>query len=307
MQTQSEEPNLIDVAGTYGAFLSMIEIGLGSLIHAFNIPFGGFFLSLNQGFVLSRSIKTFREYDFCKSLPLYISNITALLKSLSPAGNRLGPMIAIAMQGLLFNIGIFIFGCNLFGAMIGVTLLSLWSYFQIGLYFYLMFGKKLIDVFNFHFQEIQRVFPLEASDVFWAVGLLILLKIILGILLSFFAFTLHDQNYQNYQRKILKAYRPRNNLHTEQNVGQALRGSLKDLFSPIFIITFLLMATFFVLSGSSWQETTFYLIRPLAIGFLLFFSIRVFPVKKIIPHLAKTRLRKLSLSLAKAFDVIKKN
>lgn len=300
------EPDAIDVAGSYGAFLSMIEIGLGSLLHAFSVPFGGFFLSLNQGFVLSRGVKTFRARPFGKFLPLKVSNVAALLKSLSPAGERLGPMIAISMQGLLYNAGIVVFGCNPAGVVLGMTLLSLWSYVQIALYYYLMFGKKLVDVFQFHFQEIQSVLPVKAGHVVAAVAGGILAKILLGAILGVVAFCLPDRLFEKYRNRILKFYRPPVRGHSKENYGSVMGASLKDLLSPLFIATFMLMGAFFVLSATPWQEAVFYLIRPLAAGFLVFFLIRIFPVQKIAPYLEKTRFRGLSRAIAKAFEAVRK-
>lgn len=304
MQNLKSESTTIDVAGVNGALLSMIEIGLGSLLHAFHVPFGGFFLSLNQGFILSRVIKMHRGEWHAKTLPMHISNITALLKSLSPAGNRLGPMIAIAMQGLFFNSGIFVLGANLWGCLLGMTLLCLWSYLQIALYFYLMFGKKLVDVVNFNFQEIQAVFPFEAKGVGLALALLVLIKIFLGAVFVILAFALSERRFQKYQSRILKAYHPQKTLATQQNLRPALVASVKDLLSPLFLMTFTIVAMFFVLSGTPWQEAAFYLIRPLAVGFLLFFSIRILPMQKIVPYLEKTRFRRLSHSVARAVELI---
>lgn len=301
------EPDAIDIAGSYGALLSMIEVGAGSLLHAFSVPFGGFFLSLNQGFILSRGVKTFRARPCGRFLPLNVSNVAALLKSLSPAGDRLGPMIAISMQGLLYNAGILLFGCNPAGAVLGMMLLSLWSYAQIALYYYLMFGKKLADVFQFHFQEIQTVFPVKAAHVVAAVAGLVLLKIVFGAALGVAAFRLPDRWFEKYRDRILKFYRPPVGRQAKETRGSAMGASLKDLLNPLFVSTFFLMAAFFALSGTPWQEAAFYLIRPLAAGFLIYFLIRIFPARKIAPYLEKTRLRGLSRATAKALEAMRES
>lgn len=307
MHDHRHPSDLIDTAGKNGAVLAMIEIGLGSLLHAFHVPFGGFFLSLNQGFVLSRAVKTHRHEPYAKVLPLHVSNVTALLKSLSPAGNRLGPMIAIAMQGLLFNNGVAVLGANFWGCLVGMTLLCLWSYLQIALYFYFLFGKKLVDVLSFHLQEIQTVFALDLKHAALGVSLLILAKIVLGAVLVVLAFALSESRFQKYQSRLLKAYHLRPGLGTSPSLRATLATSLKDLLSPTFIATFVLMAAFFVLSGTSWQETIFYLIRPLAVGFALFFLIRILPTQRIAFYLEGTRFRGLSRSLRRAVGLIRTN
>src|SRR6185295_7221686 len=87
---------------SYATLLSLTEVGLGSVLHAMHIPFTGQLLSLNQIAVLSHATKMHPE----KSAPLTISVVAALLKSLSPIGKRLTPMLALTMQGLLFTFGI---------------------------------------------------------------------------------------------------------------------------------------------------------------------------------------------------------
>ena len=44
----------VEILGNYGALLSMIEVGLGSILHSMHVPFSGLFLSLNQGYLLCR-------------------------------------------------------------------------------------------------------------------------------------------------------------------------------------------------------------------------------------------------------------
>lgn len=308
MKTEnSAKPDAVEVTGTYGALLSTIEVGVGSLLHAYQVPFGGFFLSLNQGFILSHAAKKFRDQPFGRFLPANVSNVASLLKSLSPAGNRLGPMIAISMQGFLHNAGILLLGCNPAGAALGMALLSLWSYVQLASYYYLMFGKKLIDVLDFHLREIRAVFPVEAKHVAIAVAASIALKVFFGVILGIAAFRLSDARFEKYRRRLTGARAATGPDALENGYAGAARASLRDLFNPLFAATLSLMAVFFFLSGSPWQETSFHLIRPLAVGFLIFFGIRIFPARKIAPYLERTRFRGLSRATAKAFRMMGKS
>ena len=100
------------ITGFYAGTLSLAEIGLGSLLHGLKIPLTGTFLSINQALFLTRLVKLNRNQPDARTLPFQVSNITALLKSLSPAGKKLLPMLAIASQGLLFTLGTIVFGAN---------------------------------------------------------------------------------------------------------------------------------------------------------------------------------------------------
>ncbi len=124
---------------TYGTLLAVTEIGLGSILHSMHIPFSGTVLSLNQCFLLSRATALHRAPFVAAS----ISNSAALLKSLSPAGKRFRPMLAISMQGLLYSLGICIFGSNFLGRCFGAVLLSFWSFIQSAFILWFIYGSLL--------------------------------------------------------------------------------------------------------------------------------------------------------------------
>src|SRR5262245_25316383 len=126
MSNKNQNVSYIDVCGTYAALLSASEIGLGSILHTFQVPFSGHFLSLNQIFILSRaSTEVGRNGSLL--IPGSISFIAAALKSLSPSGKKLTPMLAIGMQGILFNTGIVLIGHNIAGRIFGACIASLWG------------------------------------------------------------------------------------------------------------------------------------------------------------------------------------
>ncbi len=129
----------------YTATLSMTEVGLGSLFHAFHVPMGGHLLSLNQGALLcwvARGADTRREGV---QRTQAVSVLTALAKSFSPAGQRLFPMLAIATQGSRYSVGLLLLGLNPAGAELGMVLLSIWPFVQPLLVAYLLFGSSSLD------------------------------------------------------------------------------------------------------------------------------------------------------------------
>ena len=134
------QKNSLDRVSHYSAFLSLVEIGFGSIVHGLKIPFGGQLMSLNQGAVLSHATRNIEHKTF--SSLMMISTVAAVMKSLSPAGNKLGPMLSISVQGSLFASGVFLFGKNLFGVVLGMILLSLWAFIQPLMVGYLFFGKN---------------------------------------------------------------------------------------------------------------------------------------------------------------------
>lgn len=300
------EKNWVDVCGIYGASLSMIEIGLGSILHALHVPLRGYFLSLNQGFFLAHAVRQNRHENFVRRIPLGVSLITALLKSLSPAGNRLGPMIAIAMQGWLMNLGVLFLGPNIFGVGVGVMLLCLWSYIQTFLYFYLLFGKELVEVLRYYLDEVQPIVAVQMEDVLLVLAIVIGLKLVLGLLLAMFAFVVPQNAFARYQARLVRLYQPRPDALKTLPAKKAWRAAITDLMSPLFLCTIGLMAVFFVVSNTPWQWVMVFLLRPLALGYLLFFAIRIFPTERVMAWLGKSRFTNLAGALQKAVNRLKK-
>lgn len=126
----SRERSRSESVGILAGTLALAELGLGSLLHALHIPLTGTILSLNQGFFLSRVTRLHAKRTDIKAFVFDISIVTALLKSLSPMGKKLTPMLAIATQGLLFTAGISIFGINILSVVLSSMLLSIWGVFQ---------------------------------------------------------------------------------------------------------------------------------------------------------------------------------
>ena len=144
----AENSARIELIGKYSAALSLIEVALGSILHSFHVPFSGNLLSLNQGFLLCRASVEARDKKIGR-VGYGISNVSAVLKSLSPAGKKLGPMLSLSVQGLLFTAGEGLLGANLAGWMLGMTLLSLWTFLQPLVTFYLFFGAELFRALNY--------------------------------------------------------------------------------------------------------------------------------------------------------------
>lgn len=119
-----------DAVGLWAGTLALAEVGVGSLLHGLHIPFAGTLLSLNQGLFLARITRLNRQLPRTGRLCFEVSSVTALIKSFAPVGKRLTPMLAIASQGLLFSIGVTIFGANIFGVIVGAMLLAVWGVAQ---------------------------------------------------------------------------------------------------------------------------------------------------------------------------------
>lgn len=270
--------------GTYSLILSATEIGLGSLLHAFHVPLAGHFLSLNQGLILTVAThETAGRREAVQSTNT-ISSISALLKLLSPMGKRLTPMLAISMQGLLYSLGVFLFGANLFGVCLGMLLLSLWGFLQPLILAELIFGQTLWLAIEETWKKIAEGFSIPVEYGLWILLAGVAIKLVLAIVIGATAWLFRDHVTEKYLSRLAKL--GESMPKPIKKSRSALRGSIKDLFQPWFIVSLVLSVGFLYLNNSMSQfALVIYALRTLAIAWILFWLIRAFPVSWIAPLL----------------------
>jgi hypothetical protein len=272
--TKTKVESRIDTTSRYAAVLSFLEVGLGSFIHAFKIPLGGQAMSVNQGIVLSHATGSLRHK--AGSAAIVISSIAAILKSLSPAGNKLGPMLSISAQGFLFALGVGVFGVNYLGIIVGMCLLSIWAFVQPFITLYLFFGHELFKAFDFYLIKMQESFGMASESLLILLIGVVAIKFVIASGLGVYFFRRPKQSLaylDKFQKKPFSAIKIRGR---EQTSGafDIIKLSLKDLFRPFFIVSFFLMMLFFWFSHSDWSQIIWLSLRPLAIAFLFFFVSR---------------------------------
>ncbi len=257
-----QESPQVRVLGHYGALLSLVELGLGTTLQAFRIPFGGLFLSLNQGYLLTcASIKTGDP-----RIAYSISNVAAVMKSLAPAGNKLGPMLSLSMQGLLFSLGTRI-GVNLPGLVLGSVLLSLWSFVQPVITYYLFFGDTLFEAVRILYQKTLPFHALREEDLLGSLLGLMGLKALTAIGLTFLAWRRKGDESLQERLVIFAKANPVSNQHPAVL-------ALRDLSRPLFLASLGLTAVFLFYSQHHRSSIIWHLLRPLAVGFVFFYFSR---------------------------------
>lgn len=279
----------------YATIQSLVEVGLGSFLHAFHIPFSGHALSLNQGLILTQACQKTENRKEAVTATNSISIITAILKSLSPMGKRLTPMLAISMQGFLFSLGILILGNNILGMVLGISLLSLWGFAQPLLFAYLFFGEKLFLAIEKLWLDIAE--KLSVSPEYGLRFLLgfVLFKVLLSWVVAFIGWKYPTWITEKYFTKIMK-YKDltTKGLKNKKSLS-ATRGALKDLLNPWMVLSIVLTIAFMLLTEKSdYFQVFVYSLRVIAIAYLVFFILRAFPqswIKKALtsfPTLSKT-------------------
>lgn len=245
--------------GIHATALSLSEIGLGSALHAFHIPFAGTFLSLNQIFLLTRALSMTSEKSRTFS-PFSISTSAALFKCLAPIGKKVTPMLGICIQGLLYNFGILCFGNTLLGRLTGGILASIWSFCQPLLLYGFLFGASL-------FQAIEQFAWLEG--LFYR---LVIVKIIAASLIVLLTPLLPPSRFEQYLHRL--SCMAKSNIPS--SISQhPIRQIVSDLCKPLFLFSLFMTAFFLYFSKGISNALVWGVLRPLAIGFFCFFLTRL--------------------------------
>jgi len=277
--------------------LSMTEIGLGSLLHSFKIPFSGHALSLNQAFLLSVLNIRLRNTDRLASIE--VSTATAILKSLSPAGKKLTPMLAISAQGFLHNIGILLIGRNFIGIALANALCSLWAFIQPWFIYYILYSKDLIAMGEYFIKKLAPIAEISIFDIGIAVGIFVFIKILISLGITVLAFKIKEDKLDAYISYLLKQ-KPK----TPNPSTSIVKGVMKDITSPLFIFSFLLMSSFYFLTGTNAAIIFWKILRPLALAIIIFTFLRIIPMQGLIAKIDKLGLKRLSQILKQVLDKI---
>ena len=258
----------VDLEIKRAAQLAITEIGLGSLGHGFKIPLTGQVLSLNQ---LAFLLNALNRDKLSKAAVFEISGIAAVLKSFSPAGQKLGPMLSICTQGFLFWTGTAVFGSQLPGQILGAILLCLWAFVQPFITLLLIYGPDLLKIGEYYIQRLNEDYAFIATSLLYAVAGLLVLKLIVAICLVIYSVTKEQEINLIGENKIsilISRQLPRG------QTKNAFRAALKDLMKPIFLFSFVLMLIFVWQFEGPVNQKIWLSLRPLAMAFLLFYILR---------------------------------
>lgn len=282
------------------AQLSITEIGIGSIGHGFKIPLTGQVLSLNQ---LAFLLNALNRDLLPKSSAFEISSIAAILKSFSPAGQKLGPMLSIAMQGFLFWLGVSVLGMNMVGQIIGAVLLALWAFVQPFVTLFMVYGFDLVKLIEFYSKRISEDYEFIALSLVYAFILVLAVKVLAAIGLVILSLKFKKEvrivNDNKLQSVVLQQIPTQNK--------SPLKSALKDLFKPFFLFSFILMMIFVWQVNGSLSQKIWLSLRPLAIAFVIFYSLRSpWVAGKLLKWSQKSpRFEKVYSKAKKAFEMIK--
>lgn len=268
-----------DLITRNAAHLSVVELALGSLAHALHIPFTGHILSLNQGAFLCHACQNSRDRRASAQASYEISGVAATLKSLAPTGKKLGPMLALVMQGLLFSLGILLFGHKKFGQIMAMILLSIWAFIHPFMTLLISFGPKQIEqVFQFYTDKINLDYFMAGYAVLTVILILFVTKVIGAVLIVQWLQQNDEKKWTAWQEGLIlrskKLMGPSDPTGSQNRNSSPLKGSLRDLRSPLFLLSFMLTWIFLFVQKESWSSFIWLALRPVAIAFIVLYLLR---------------------------------
>jgi hypothetical protein len=279
---QNNRPEMV---GLWAGTLAVTEVGLGSVMHGLHLPLAGTMLSLNQAAFLTRAVQSQQHDPAARSLPFEISAITAILKSLSPVGKKLTPMLAITAQGALFTMSIYLFGANFFGAALGSVLLATWGVLQPvalgGIMFWALSDhdqQKIIMSWS----KLTAELPfLNVDNIGLAVTCFLVVKAAAAAAISLITWRLPNNKKDTWFTKWVHRLTLSAN-HKPLPISPGGRfspftGALRDLKQPIVLVSVLLLVSLAFLVDSN-VVTAFWIgLRALAIVYITYVLLRILP------------------------------
>jgi hypothetical protein len=122
---------------------------------------------------------------------LLIGVVTALIKTLSPAGSRIGPILAILMQSVMMELVLSLAGQpHRWAYVTGGALAVAWNFPHKFLMMGLMYGRNPVQVYRKLAQDGSEILGLDPSLALLILGLLLAIRLMAGGMAGWSAWTL---------------------------------------------------------------------------------------------------------------------
>lgn len=275
-----EHPDWMRV-GLYGGGSGGFESSVGAVLHGIQAPMTGLFMSSMQSVIMTYAASGLRV----KRRVVWVPFISASLKALSPAGNRLRPMLAIATQGLLYGGGVTLFGWNLPGVAIGGFLVGAWSAIQGVALQFLFVGSDLLRAYDSIITWAARLLDVRTPGLLLLIGAWACVCGAVSSVLTLLAW----KRRQHMPGRLRDAvFRKGSGISFDGKPAgkkEAMKRGLRDLGRPIFWLPVLVVVGFTLASGSPVESALWVVVRAAGIGFVLFSLVRVFDMHRFIAWL----------------------
>jgi hypothetical protein len=245
------------------------------------MPMTGLFMSSMQSVIMTYAASGLRQ----RRRVVWVPFISASLKALSPAGNRLRPMLAIATQGLLYGGAVTLFGWNVIGVALGGFLVGAWSAIQGVALQYLFVGGDLIRAYDSIITWVAKLLDVKTPGLLAFMAGWAALCGAVSCVLTLVAWKRRERMPGRLRDAVFRKGRGISLEGKPAGKVEAMRRGARDLVRPIFWLPVLLVVGFTLATGSPVESALWVVLRAAGIGFVLFSLVRVFDMQKFIAWL----------------------
>jgi nucleoside-triphosphatase THEP1 len=264
--------------GLYGGGAGGFEASVGAILHGGQIPLRGLFMSSMQSVIMTYCADRLGH----RQRVVWVSLIAASLKALSPAGNRVRPMLAITLQGVLYGVTITLLGWNILGVALGGFLVGAWSAIQGVALQYLFIGNELLRAYDSILQWIADQLGLRAVGfVALVTGWTVLCGLVSGGL-TLLAWKRRHHMPERLRARIFRKGKIVTFEGAPAGVWGAMRRGLTDLARPLFWFPVAIVVGIMLATGSPVESALWVVFRAAGVGFVLFSLVRAFDMQRFI-------------------------
>lgn len=171
--------NSIIAIAVFGTLWGFVEATLGSALHLLNLPFSGSILTS----VAIIIILIARMYNPTKGSTVLMAIIAAFIKAISIATVKIGPFIAIIMEGILLEIIFNVFGTKRMGFILSGIIMALYPIVQTIITKSILFGSNFVPVVLELAEGFSEKIGFNAG--WWILGLYIAAQIVLPLFATY--------------------------------------------------------------------------------------------------------------------------
>ncbi len=275
-----EHPDWMRI-GLYGGGAGGFESSVGAVLHGLQMPMTGLFMSSMQSVIMTYAASGLRH----RRRVVWVPFISASLKALSPAGNRLRPMLAIAMQGLLYGGAVTLLGWNVLGVAIGGFLVGAWSAIQGVALQYVFVGSDLIRAYDSIITWVAKLLDVKTPGLLALMGGWAALCGAVSCVLTLVAWKRRERMPGRLRDAVFRKGKGISLEGKPSGRMEAMKRGAKDLARPMFWLPVFLVVGFTLATGSPLESALWIVVRAAGIGFVLFSLVRVFDMQKFIAWL----------------------
>jgi len=190
--------------GLFGALWGVVELTLGSYLHVLFPPQANTFLTgVVMGGIGALIALTGRRFVPRRGSVFFIAIVTALLKLLSPGGARLGPFVAILMEGALMELALLAARWpRPWAFALGGALAVGWNFFHKFVMMRLVYGGDVVEVYEKMVREGSQMLGLDVSAALAILGILLLVRLLVGAAAGWGAWALGSAVAQRLGRHV---------------------------------------------------------------------------------------------------------